>query len=100
MEPWPVSIRTDSQYALDGVWWYHLKLRHTTWRGQRPLIVSLDLWKTLDTLLEARPADEVLFTKVRAHATAKNVPNRLIMLQDFAGNSAADSCRCVGRRAC
>ena len=96
LEPRPINIRTDSQYVFDGALRHRFKWKRSAWKGRRRLIANSDLWIILDSLLEARPAGDVLLTKVKAHATTDDVLQGVITQFDFPGNTAADALAVAG----
>ena len=91
-----LGIRTDSRYALTGALEHRHKWRQARWMGKRQLLPNADLWAELDGLLEERPACQISFSKIRVHATHKDVRDGLVSSADFAGNAAADSLAVTG----
>jgi ribonuclease HI len=91
-----VDIRTDSKYVWDGAVKHRFKWRQAAWRGKRRLIVNADLWRQLDKLLAERSSADVVFTKVKAHATQQDVSDGVISAFDREGNTAADQLAVAG----
>ena len=87
-----VDVRTDSRYVLGGVLQHRFRWRREGWRRRGKLVANADLWIKLDEILAKRPvAAAVAFTKVKAHASYKDVREGLVSANDFAGNAAADA---------
>ena len=57
-----------------------------------------DLWAAIDKLLQKRPPDSVLFTKVKGHASEDDVTNGLVLALDKVGNDSADILARAGAR--
>ena len=83
-----LEIRTDSSYVINGF----DKLRHNR---SHVFNESQDLWKFVMKLLDARVC-EVFLTKVKGHATAKDVERGHVQAIDKLGNDAADALACDG----
>ena len=87
------DVRTDSRYVIDGV------LRHRRGRDSghkgKPLS-NEDLWARLGQLLDARLPGEVVFTKVKGHASASDVLSGRATAFDKHGNDEADELAVIG----
>ena len=62
----------------------------------RKLISNVDLWQQIEAILESRGGGAVKVTKVKAHATMKEVENGDVSHRDKLGNDAADSLAVAG----
>ena len=78
-----LDIRTDSKYVHDGVQRWP-QWRHLGWGGS-----NADLWQRVHQCLDQAPG-RVLTTKVKGHATWRDVEAGRVMLQDKVGNAHAD----------
>lgn len=86
IEERPVEIRTDSKYVLRGVETFS-KLRRHGWLDTE----NGDLWQQLDSLLEARDRNSVVFVKVEGHSKWSDVAAGKVSYADKQGNDAADA---------
>ena len=92
----PLDVRTDSKYVIDGATKHRFQWRRAGWVSRRRQIANAELWVELDDILESRPAGDVLFTKVKAHCTNKDVQDGVVSKDDFIGNAAADALAVAG----
>ena len=92
----PVDIRTDSAYVQKGISKYLSRWKASGWvRGGRP-IQNSDLWQTIASSLENRPAESVKVTKVKGHASVRDVHLGLVCAIDKHGNDSADGLAVAG----
>ena len=82
----PVHIKTDSKYVLDGC----LKHRFTWAALGWHKVSNADLWRAVHLLLSQR-GDSVAMSKVKGHATCKDVAQNRVTARDKHGNDGADS---------
>ena len=85
-EPRALQIKTDSQYVLDGCRRYRHVWAAAGWKKMH----NSDLWKRLHALIEARPG-QLVISKVKGHATARDVRLGRATPEDKHGKDAADA---------
>lgn len=88
----PLDIRSDSKYVVDGATKHLQRWAGTGWKTNRKArsISNADLWKMVHAQLTSRTND-VIFTKVKGHATAQEVRMGTVDILDKWGNDMADS---------
>ena len=86
----------DSKYVTDGVLQHRSKWKAAGWQHKRRPMTNADLWRELDKIIEERPPGAVAITKVKGHATERDVSLGLVTRADKAGNDAADAMAVAG----
>ncbi|CAE8636974.1 unnamed protein product [Polarella glacialis] len=81
-----VHIKSDSEYVVKGFLHHRLAWRALGWRK----VSHRDLWQALDELVEARLPGAVHMSKVKGHATHRDVKAGRVMFIDKTGNDWAD----------
>ena len=89
-DPRRLEVRTDSEYVFNGARGL-MAWRHSGWRGK-----NADLWNQLALILVARGVETVIFTKVKGHATARDIARGHVQHEDKIGNDGADALACAG----
>ncbi len=79
-----LDIRTDSAYVMGGA----AALQRGA--GVSTSSDNIDLWKRLEEQLQQHGAGEVVFTKVKGHAKARDVERGYVTMEDKEGNDGAD----------
>ena len=82
----PVHVKTDSEYVLKGCISHRGVWRSLGWQG----VQNKDLWQEVDALLEQKGMDNFMISKVKGHASWKDVRNGTATREDKLGNDAAD----------
>ena len=59
-------------------------------------VKNADLWKELHSLVESRANSPVTMSKIKGHASLRDVRRRLVRMQDKEGNDAADALATAG----
>ena len=85
-EPRDVHIKTDSEYVLQGCLRHRFTWAATNWTKVR----NADLWQQVHSCLQRR-ASGVRLSKVKGHATSKDVAKGSVTSRDKHGNDSADS---------
>ena len=80
-----VHVKSDSAYVVNGCCKHRFSWSALGWRK----VKNLDLWQELHGLLQSRPG-AVLVTKVKGHASERDVRTGRVLKQDKVGNDAAD----------
>ena len=81
-DPRDIEIRSDSAYVVRGL------MAPSSWRMQVSR-VNGDLWARVDALVTASP-NRILVTKVKGHATWRDVAQQTVSYSDKVGNAEAD----------
>ena len=91
----PVHIKSDSAYVVNGC----SKFRHAWAALCWHRVKNADLWKELHILIESRPAGSCAITKVKGHASNRDVKKGRVQIWDKIGNDAADHLASAGAAA-
>lgn len=90
-----VDIRTDSAYVINGAKQLQAWKAKGFWTKRRE-IRDTDLWRRLEALANERAHGSYKLTKAKCHATAFDVKEGRVTLQDKIGNDNADALAVAG----
>jgi len=91
-----VEVRSDSTYVVDGINKRLAKWKRQGFATKTGMVKNHDLWKILDGLLSARERISWKITKVRGHASAREVREGKVDSMDKEGNDWADALAVAG----
>ena len=94
-EPRTLHIKSDSAYVVNGC----SKHRHAWAALNWYRIKHAVLWKELHLLIESRSMDSVTISKVKGHASHRDVKQGKVKMQDKLGNDGADTLATTGAAA-
>ncbi|CAE8603203.1 unnamed protein product [Polarella glacialis] len=84
-EPRAVHIKIDSAYVVNGCLQHRVTWNALSWRHMS----NVDLWRELHSLMESRAGD-VVVSKVKRHASERDVRSGMVKKEDKVRNDAAD----------
>jgi ribonuclease HI len=91
-----IDIRSDSAYVVDGVHKRLEKWRRQGFASKAGAIKNHDLWMQLSRLLQERPPGSWKLTKVKGHASARDILEGKVTREDKEGNDWADALAVAG----
>ncbi len=91
----PLLIKSDSKYVVNGCCSLRFAWAALGWHK----VHNADLWKELHALLEDRGRESVKVSKVKGHASRRDIRTGKVKLQDKIGNDAADRLATAGAAA-